>query len=59
MHDLTAAAGWLHAHAVSLGGAIGNVIGNRPEPAGVVVIRTLGAVFAAWLVLKLVKKVGK
>ncbi len=48
---------WLHVHVGELFAYIGNVIANRPEPAGQVVLRTLGTVAAAWIVIKIVKKV--
>jgi hypothetical protein len=59
VNDLEGATLWLHAHAAALAAALGDVIANHPEPAGTVVIRTLGTVVVAWVIFKIVKKVGK
>ena len=50
---------WLHAKVAALFAALGDVISNRPEPAGAVVIRTLAAIGGIWLALMIARKVKK
>ena len=40
-------------------GTIGNIAGNRPEPAGRVVICTVVLILLAWAAFKIIKKIVK
>jgi len=50
---------WLHAQAAALFATVGDVLANRPAPAGQVVARVLVAAVVIWAALKIAKKVSK